>query len=199
MVQKINALTLLAAALLFSSCSGDFQGILGIADGTIAWSRRDWSRASASFLKVAESGPEKFSSWASYGLASTWLAQEEYDAAMSRLSLIDSSSDPDLAAGVWYQAGIAAWRKGLESEAAAFFRKSLEFDSSALDAKINLELIASKRESERKVQSGSAPGVNRSDSEAAAQDALFEYIRKKEEDAWKHAPENQLRNSVQDY
>lgn len=198
-MQKKITIACVLACIIMTSCTPRLRASFSILDGTLAWARQDWTRSTTVFLRTANSEIKDLSAWANYGLASTYLAQEEYDAAMRVLSTMGDPEDTSLQSGLWYQAGIAAWRKGMEEDASRFFRKSLEIDPASIDAKINLELIAVKRREQKAARSGSSPSVSRKDSEDTGNDALFNYVRKMEEDRWKQTPDEQLRNPSPDY
>lgn len=179
----------LAGGILCSSCSADSGPMFSILEGTIAWARQDWVSATSAFLGVAEADPEAVRAavreYAVYALASVYLAQDEYEAALQRLSTVSEDAPGPLRSSKWYQAGIIAFRKGSFEDASVYFRKSLEEDPSSIDAKINLEL------SQRSLVSATAPRTagssgfreNRQDGDES--DTIFDYIRQKEEERWK--------------
>lgn len=186
--------------VLFSGCISETADSFKILSASLAWVRKDWSHAASSFLEVTKSESLRYNQYASYGLASTYLAQEEYDAALFRLSEISETEDSKLNSGLWYQAGIIAWRKGVLEDASQFFRKSLEYDSTALDAKINLELIQQQYTESAKTRSGGSTAV--SDTKASDLDnfdAIYNVVKKKEIDRWKNQEAEQRQSSVADY
>jgi Ca-activated chloride channel family protein len=177
--------------------------IFAILSGSLAWSRHDWAMAASSFLDAERAAIDGKNSlvrqYAVYGLASTYLAQDEYEAALSRLSELDENSSPAIGSGIWYQAGIVAFRKGEYADASAMFRKSLEYDSSRTDAKINLELSRrslSETEAKRNASGSSFSGSISGDDDA---DTVFTLVRKKEQDRWKNQEEQTSRENVADY
>ena len=177
--------------------------IFAILSGSLAWSRRDWAMAASSFLDAERAAIDGKNSllrqYAVYGLASTYLAQDEYEAALARLSELDEGSSTAIGSGIWYQAGIVAFRKGEYADASAMFRKSLEYDSSRTDAKINLELSRrslSETEAKRNASGSSFSGSMSGDDDA---DTVFSLVRKKEQDRWKNQEEQASRENVADY
>lgn len=177
--------------------------IFAILSGSLAWSRHDWAMAASSFLdaeRMAVDGKKSLlRQYAVYGLASTYLAQDEYEAALARLSELDESTSAAIGSGIWYQAGIVAFRKGEYADASAMFRKSLEYDSTRTDAKINLELSRrslSETEAKRNASGSSFSGSMSGDDDA---DTVFTLVRKKEQDRWKNQEEQTSRENVADY
>lgn len=193
-------LLLCLSFFLFSGCSSATGESFKILSASLAWIRKDWTRAASSFLEVTNSDSIRLKEYASYGLAATYLAQEEHEAALFRLSQISQTEDVKLSSGLWYQVGVIAWRKGALKDASEFFKKSLEYDSTALDAKINLELIHQQFAESVKTRSSSSTAIsdvksNKSDS----LDALYTVVKKKEMDRWKNQKTEQSRSSVADY
>ncbi len=190
---NILFLCLISSAIL-SGCAKTWRGHLGILDGTLSWSRGDWSRAASAFLEseafARASDDERLSDYAVFGLASTYLSQDEYDPALSRLASIKASSSAEVRASVWYQAGIIAYRRGEFDEAAHCFRESLKNGSAAIDAKINLELSerALSEEKSRSSPSSSAFSEQAQSDDGSA--AIFNLVRKKEQDRWKNATDD---------
>ncbi len=174
-----------------------------ILSGSLAWARRDWASAAKAFLDAEESalasGNETLRQYAVYGLAATYLAEDEYESAVARLAELDAGLSPELGSGLWYQAGIVAFRKGEYADAVAMFRKSLERDGERADAKINLELSArSLSESDSKRSAGGSGFAEAKPSESD-EDAIFDLVRRKERDRWKNQEEEASREIVADY
>jgi Ca-activated chloride channel family protein len=189
--------------LSLAGCTRDTEGVVGIAEGGLAWSRKDWSAAVSSFLKTAEKakrdGNARLYDYAVYGLATSYLSQDEFDSAIARLSGIGPEADKDIRSGMWYQAGIIAYRRGEYGDAVSCFRKSLESDPSAIDAKINLELSLRVIAESRNSQSKAAAGVSESSGTNQEAESIFNLIRKKEQDVWKNQEDTDSRVKTADY
>ena len=173
-----------------------------ILSGALAWSRKDWAMAASAFLDAERNATGDdgavLRSYAAYGLASTYLAQDEYDSALARLAEAGEDASGEIGAGVWYQAGIIAFRKGEFEEAASMFRKSLERDPAQIDAKINLELSRrSLAETEAKQLGNGSASVSQSGDDNA--DTIFNLVRKKEHDRWKNQEKPAPVENVADY
>ncbi len=204
MAKKISlAVLLVCPVLLFSGCTSVSGGLFGILNGFLAWSRQDWDLSIAAFIgtagKAAAGNDEDVREYAVFGLASTYLAQEEYDSALRRLSELEDSENAGIRAGVWYQAGVIAYRKGEFDRAASFFRKSLENDPTAFDAKINLELSRRSLEERQASRTGGASGISEEKTPGKDSDTIFNLVRKKEQDRWKNQEEISPGTAVADY
>lgn len=176
--------------LALSGCSLSADGRFGILSGVLAWSRQDWALSASSFLESAGRAESEndplLREYAVYGLASTYLAQDEYDPALARLASIRDSSSSGIRASVWYQAGIIAYRRGEFDEAILCFRRSLENDPSSTDAKINLELSRRTLEDASARTSGSSSGFSENSGTDQETEMIFNLVRKKEQDRWKN-------------
>jgi len=128
-----------------------------------------------------------------------YLAQDEYSSALNRLASISESAPADVRAGIWYQAGIIAFRKGAFEDASGFFRKSLENDPASLDAKLNLELCRRSLSESRSSQSQAASAVREGEDTGTDNEAIFNLIRKKEQDRWKNQTDGESDRTVADY
>jgi tetratricopeptide (TPR) repeat protein len=177
--------------------------ILSILSGALSWSHQDWAAAASSFLEAervaSERGNTLLREYAVYGLASTYLAQDEYDSALARLSELDARMSPEIGSGIWYQAGIIAFRKGEYADAAEMFRKSLEYDPSRSDAKLNLELSRRSLSDTDAKRSASASAFSGEQASGEDADTVFNLVRKKEQDRWKNQEEQASRENVADY
>lgn len=198
----IQLLFLVFLALLVSCSSGNSDRF-NILSGVFSWARQDWNSATASFLKAAEAaeiaGDLAVRDYAVYGLAATYLAQEEYDAALLRLAEISDNTSEEILAGIWYQIGIAAYRKGKYTQAADYFKKNLTLDPSAMDSKINLELCHRSMLTRESGGSTTPPGVSETREKSDESEILFNLVRRKEQERWKNQQAEQTAYGVEDY
>jgi Ca-activated chloride channel homolog len=198
-----RALFALAFAALATGCAAPLKARMGVLSGPLAWSRQDWPLAATEFLGTAleSAGDDRALAreTAIYGLASTYIAEDEYDSAIARLSEISNSRSAAIRSGVWYQAGIVAYKRGQFGEAAGYFRKSLESDPSAIDAKVNLELSKRALKETDTRKAGAASGFNESRSDDEETETIFSIVRKKERDRWKNESEGPTVSPVADY
>ena len=201
--RTILRIALGCSVFFLTGCTRNYDGFFDVLNGVLAWSRQDWPVSTSSFLEAVEksrsSGDPLPGEYAVYGLASIYLAQDEYDSALLRLAEIGDASTPELRAGVWYQAGIIAYRKGHFDEALAHFRKSLENDPSSLDAKINLELSRLSLAESRSDMASGNQGIQENNVDGQESETVFNLIRKKEQDRWKNQEEDAVQAGVEDY
>jgi Ca-activated chloride channel family protein len=120
---------------------------------------------------------------------------DENDAALSRYelaeeNLLNSKEHRELRYRLQLNTGIIHFEEGDYSAAADFFRNALETDGSRLDAKRNLELsllaMSYNQSGQSETVSSSGQTVPaRSETANAANSALFDYLRLKEQEQWK--------------
>jgi len=179
-----------------------FYSILGLAScnsgtgprwsalmGFWSWTRQNWSNASLHFIELEQMATQyqtrEYAEYAWYGLVSVWLAQNELPAAAIRLDQLFLATTPSLQASIWYQAGVLAFRSGDYEGAVDSFKRSLLYDSQAIDAKINLELATRALIEQVATARGADGSVQVRESSDPEDRLVFELIRTKEQDRWK--------------
>ena len=169
--------------------------------GAFAWHNQDWDKAVLSFLPLSASPDKTISDFAAYGLALSYIEQDELKAAMSRLSAIDGASSERLRSAVWYEKGICEYLSGNYSEAALCFRRSLEIEPSRADAKINLELSLLQAESEEANAATFSPMQDSAaeNREPSAESAVYSLIERKEIEQWRKMAETVTEMPAPDY
>ena len=169
--------------------------------GALAWHSRQWDKAAASFLPPSSSPDAGISDYAAYGLALTYIEQNELKAAKARLAAIGGASADELLAAVWYEKGVCEYLEGNYSEAVACFRRSLEIEPGRVDAKINLELSLMRSESESANAATFSPlqaAASEGEGEAS-EDAVFSLIERKEIERWKRLSRQVAESPATDY
>ena len=121
-----------------------------------------------------------------YGLASTYLAQGESDAAFERINTLDTNVSDNIKASAFYNAGIISFRKGQYQEAADFFKKSLLVDGSNINAKINLELSLRQKDIQASKGAQEVIPVSEEKSDSSLENTLFSLVREGGESRWKN-------------
>jgi Ca-activated chloride channel family protein len=177
----------LTAALLviLSSCSG-VSGKLRVMEGNFFYARGMYTDAAASYLRALEDGEAAL--YAEYGLGTAFFSRDEgkaaleqYAAAEKRLETAPAGEHRELRYRIAYNSGLVLFGEGDYGAAAKSFRTALEIDGGRVEAKRNLELSLlslSRKES--------GTGQKRRDGPpGAAEAALFEYLRLKEQNQWK--------------
>jgi Ca-activated chloride channel family protein len=176
--------------LLGSSCSG-VQGKLYLMEGNFYNSRGMYTEAAASYLKALDY-PDA-APYGEYGLGAAYFALEEGKAALERyrqaekaLENLKKDTHRELRYRIHYNSGIILFEEGDYDEAARAFKDALKIDGGRVEAKRNLELSLLFSLSQDSSRTGSAnSGAGEEGGGEAGTSALFEYLRKKEQDQWK--------------
>ncbi|MDR3311902.1 MAG: tetratricopeptide repeat protein [Spirochaetaceae bacterium] len=180
------------------------KNMFRILEGTVHWRQADYPEAILDFLTVTEEA-QKFgdAGLLQYGLAalaSSYLMQGEWDAALSRLQEIPGDAPAPVRFAALYNTGLIAFHRGNYDEAQECFRQALEIDGTSVDAKINLELAGSQGPAQVNdaVQEIIPAEITRTE-QKAAQNALFSIIRESEQNRWKNNAGAGTESGVLDY
>lgn len=187
--------------LMLSGCSSETSQIL---KGTYAVKQKQLRHAVSCFFKAGESAKasknQEAIEYALYDLGTTYAMLGESDAAMEKFLLIDDDAPKNVRYAKYYNAGVLAHKEGKYDEALEFFRKSLEIDSSRIEAKINMELsIQLAEESVQHNESKSIPASENKTSIPDMEKSVFERIKENDKKQWKNSESNQTQNLANDY
>ncbi|MCR5725242.1 MAG: VWA domain-containing protein [Treponema sp.] len=204
-IKRFFATALCLTPLLFTSCKASQQ--LHVLEAAWKWYQKRYHQATADFLHAQQEAKQTqeavIESYAVFGLAATYIMQEEYDAAQEKLESIDilSPDCPDkLKSAVYYNLGIIEHQKGLYDEAAAYFKKAVIADNSNTDAKINLELTEFRlHASNTKASETEMQQVGESKEDSALKKGIFNLIKEQEQEQWKKLQSNQKKSDSVDY
>ena len=120
--------------------------------------------------------------------------------ALEKFFLISEDAPASIRYGAWYNAGIIAHKNKDYENAAEYFKKALEADSTRLEAKINLELsIQSIEVNVQHSQSQAVPSVDDNQDMQNMEKAVFERIKENDRKQWKSSETNQSQNLADDY
>jgi Ca-activated chloride channel family protein len=147
-----------------------------------------YTEAMLAYLEALEY--EDAAPYAEYGLGSVCLALDEQAAALRHFAAAEEKltdmlreNHRELIYRINYNRGVVCFHAGDFAAAADQFRVALETDSGRIEAKRNLELSLLSMASQ---SPGAASSLSLSnDEEDGGSKALFEYIRRKEQDQWK--------------
>jgi len=188
------ALSIFLCTLLFTGCSGRFGDGTKILEGKFEWNRKNYQQAVADFLEAAESaharGDKEYEEYAVYGLASTYLMQDEIDAALERFDEIEPSASDSIRFAVYYNSGIIAHQKGDFRQAASCFKDALRVDSTNTNAKINLELSLMQDSVQSKSNEQQLNPVAENNEEQSLENAVYSVIQENDENQWKNQQQN---------
>lgn len=198
---KISAVSLCLTA--FTSCSGSRNEIL---KGSWNWYQGNFRASTAQFLNTAykSEADSMVHQYAVFGLASTYISLEEYDAALDRLNQMmpgTVSVPSSLESAIFYNTGIIYRHKNDFTTAAEYFKKAILSDSGNIDAKINLELCNRQNEEKQGKQANSEmQGVSENnDDSSSMQNELFNLIRENEDKQWKKMQSDSKDSNIIDY
>ena len=190
--KKGGLLASLVFTMLLTSCGGKFSNGAKILEGRLDYNRKDYQDAIANFLEAYDSakaaGDKTSQEYALFGLASTYLMQDENESAVKRFEQISSSAPDNIRFSVYYNTGIIAHKNGDYAKAAAMFKNALEIDSSNINAKINLELSLEENAVQaRKSEQQLAPVTKEKEEASPLESAIYSLLREKEAEQWKTA------------
>ena len=194
----------LIVCIALCSCSGKMNDSKSILEGTWNYHQKKYRQATADFLRAEENAAAAQNSvlrnYALYNLASTYLVQNETEAAEERLRMITPDAPPAVRFSALYNQGIIAHRKGDYEAAAECFKQALMIDSTDINAKINLELSLQQREESRS-RSGEQQitPVSANESSHAVEDAVFSVIQENDKKQWKSQENPSKPNLAEDY
>lgn len=194
---------LLVCSTMFMGCNSRFVDGVKLLDGQVSWTRANYSESVTDYLQLAseakESGNQLIEDYAIYGLASTYLMQEESEAALNRYAEISENAPDSVKFGVLYNSGIIAHRRGDYEKATEFFKQALLVDSSNQNAKINLELSLEENSLRKtSAESEQAPAQQEESYGADYENSLYSLIRENELNQWKNRQQTEA-GSAMDY
>ena len=173
-------------------------------NGVFNWYQKKYQTATANFLRSYNnsklSEDKILAEYCAYNLASTYIMQDELDAALIRLEQVSPEADEKLKSSAFYNAGIIANRRGDFSLAREYFKKAVLADSSNLNAKINLEFIQQQLETRNsKSAEKEMTSVNVEKNNNSMENAVFNLIQQEEKERWQKLQSNKKDSSVVDY
>ncbi|MDR3171710.1 MAG: tetratricopeptide repeat protein [Treponema sp.] len=177
--------------LLPCSCS-PIPGKLLVMEGNFFNSRGMYTEAIASYLKALEH--RDVLPYAEFGLGSVYSTLDEGTVALARFAAaaealreLPEHTHRELVYAIHYNTGVVHFEQEDYAGAAGAFRLALETDGSRVEAKRNLELSLlslAQEPAETAAEESQAAKAPSQRAEAGAQ-ALFDYLRRKEQDQWK--------------
>ncbi|MGI5058331.1 VWA domain-containing protein [Treponema pectinovorum] len=195
--KNIGFVLLVCSCQFFISCKSDRATVLS---GTFSWYQKKYQSATASFLRALnwaeQKNDETLKDYCAYNLASTYIMQDEYTAALERLEQVSPNAPSKLKSAVFYNLGIIANSKGDYKNARDFFKKAIVADFSNTDAKLNLEFtehIVESKKSQQVEKQMSQASLNQ---DTPLSDAVFNLIQQEETERWKKLQSNKKSSSV---
>ena len=190
-VIKIPPLSFLSIVFLFFGGCSSWDAEKGaVLFGSYYWHRQNYQKATAAFLTAAAraenvQNPELFS-YALYGLGSTYLMQDEPEAARAKLDCIPPDASDALLFAAAYNRGIIAYRTGNFQSAADYFKNALLINPADKDAKINFELCLAQKALKSRPSVSARMPADVQNAPPGAEDAVFSLIRENDQKRWKN-------------
>ena len=202
-MQRLNQIGLIAiSALMFTGCSSRVRGETKILQGKLEWNNKNYQQAVTYFLQATEeahsNSNRNVGEYALYGLAVTYLMQDENDAALERFDQISPDAPEAVRFAVLYNSGIIAHQKGDYRRAASFFKDALRVDSSNVNAKINLELSLQQEAVQTNTTESQMTPVEENKDTESVESAVYSIVRENDQNKWKNS-EQKTETSSRDY
>ncbi len=194
-------LSIIFFSFSFMSCRSQKASVLA---GNFDWLEKEYQSATARFLRSFNNAKleqdQLTADYCSYNLASTYIMQEEYEAALSRLEQVSPETNPKLQTAVFYNLGIIAGRNGDFELSREYFKKAVLADSSNINARLNLEFVMQQLESQN-TQSAEKEmtAVSVDKNGETLSNAVFTLIQQEEQERWQKLQSNKKDSSVVDY
>ena len=134
-----------------------------------------------------------------FGLSSTYIMQNEDEAALERIKQISPEASDDILFAAYYNTGIIAHRKGEYEAAADAFKHALMIDGSNVDAKINLELSLINKSVVTSPAEQTAVNADSASDSSPRQDLVFSIVKENEKKQWKNQESQDYNSTVIDY
>lgn len=204
---KKSRMAVLMVCMVFvfsiTSCSDRFDSAAGILAGTVNWHQKNYVDATSGFLQVMEKATDTdndyLMQYGLFGLAATYVMQNEDEAALERIGQISPEASDDILFATYYNTGIIAHRRGEYEAAADAFKQALMIDGSNVDAKINLELSLMKKTVLPSSSEQEAVSSTSTSDSSSRQDLVFSLIKENEKKQWKKTENQDLTSSTIDY
>ena len=188
---KLVSSSLIVFSLFLSSCSNHFEHSKTILESSWSWYQHKYNIATAGFLQTFYDSQEEddfvIEQYALYNLGTTYLMQNEYEAALYKFAQISEEAPSNVRFASCYNTGIIAFRQGEYDSAIQCFRSALKIDGSKTNAKVNLELAIMKQKKDGKTKQSSVSPVSESGGISAMEDAVFKRIRENDMKQWKNS------------
>ena len=201
-LRHVSSALIVIVPLLCMSCN--MTDSTAILKGTWAWYQKKYQQATSLFLQTRQNAlsnqDEEMEQYALLGLSSTYLAQEEYEAALRRLEQIAPTAPLELKSVALYNQGIIAHHNGDNAQAIALFKEAILADETNVNAKINLELCQTE-EASRQSQGAETEmqRVGEGKDDSALEKGIFTLIKENEQNQWKKMQTNTKDSAATDY
>lgn len=180
------------------------SGKASVLSGTFHWYQREYQSATAEFLRSYNQaqidGDQLMEDFCAYNLASTYIMQDEYMAALSRLEQVSPDSPPKLKSAAFYNMGIISSRQGNYETAQEYFKKAVLEDSANMNARVNLEFMhVQAQETAAKSKESQMTKTSVNHDQNFMETEVFTLIEQEERERWKNIQSDNRQSSALDY
>ena len=199
----LNSLGIFICLSTFFGCSEDFSHSQKILHSTLEWYQKDYQDATVGFLEVTEyaraKGNKELLQYGLFGLASSYIMQEEETAALEKLEEIVDEAPDSLKFATYYNIGIIAHKHGEYEKAKEAFRQALLLDNTNIDAKINYEISLMENTTHASAGKEEIKPISETEYKSSKEDTIFSLIREEERNRWKNSESQTQQKNVLDY
>lgn len=189
--------------MMFSSCSYNVKESFDLLQGNFYWHQKKYQHAQMKYLQILNSSEEsdnqELKQYATFALGSSYVMQNEEEAAFQRLESVDPNAPDEIRFASAYNIGVLSYSVGNYEKSIQSFRNALMINPQSIEAKINLELAL--RQGSKTVQNNKSQVKTASENKehSVLKDAVFSIIRENEQKQWKSQEKQDEFQSPTDY
>lgn len=189
--------------MMFSSCSYNIKESFDLLHGNFYWHQKKYQHAQMKYLQILNSSEEsdnqELKQYATFALGSSYVMQNEEEAAFQRLESVAPNAPDEIRFASAYNIGVLSYSVGNYEKSIQSFRNALMINPQSIEAKINLELAL--RQGSKTVQNNKSQVKTASENKehSVLKDAVFSIIRENEQKQWKSQEKQDEFQSPTDY
>lgn len=189
--------------MMFSSCSYNVKESFDLLQGNFYWHQKKYQYAQMKYLQILNSSEEsdnqELKQYATFALGSSYVMQNEEEAAFQRLESVAPNAPDEIRFASAYNIGVLSYSVGNYEKSIQSFRNALMINPQSIEAKINLELAL--RQGSKTVQNNKSQVKTASENKehSVLKDAVFSIIRENEQKQWKSQEKQDEFQSPTDY
>lgn len=189
--------------MMFSSCSYNVKESFDLLQGNFYWHQKKYQHAQMKYLQILNSSEEsdnqELKQYATFALGSSYVMQNEEEAAFQRLESVAPNAPDEIRFASAYNIGVLSYSVGNYEKSIQSFRNALMINPQSIEAKINLELAL--RQGSKTVQNNKSQVKTTSENKehSVLKDAVFSIIRENEQKQWKSQEKQDEFQSPTDY
>lgn len=189
--------------MMFSSCSYNVKESFDLLQGNFYWHQKKYQHAQMKYLQILnlseESDNQELKQYATFALGSSYVMQNEEEAAFQRLESVAPNAPDEIRFASAYNIGVLSYSVGNYEKSIQSFRNALMINPQSIEAKINLELAL--RQGSKTVQNNKSQVKTASENKehSVLKDAVFSIIRENEQKQWKSQEKQDEFQSPTDY